>query len=240
MNKQLLIATVLVASAFNPSLAHARASMQSSEPARRTVTVTGYGQASAVPNVARIVVGVEAINPKLNPALSEVNRKMAAVMAALERAGVAKKDIRTLEFTVNPERTYGPSGPGPISNYRVSNVVRVTVRNIDKSGEVLDAALSAGANVVQALSFEVEDMKQVEADARKAAMADAKAKAESLVSAAGAKLGRILTISEFSMGGPPMPMMAFTAAGKAAPEGTAIAPGSQEIVIQVQATFEIE
>jgi len=240
MNKQLLIATMLLASALSPSLAHARTSVQNSEPPRRTVTVTGYGQASAVPNVARVVVGVEAINPKLSPALSEVNRKMAAVMAALEKAGVAKKDIRTLEFSVIPERQYDSSGPGPIRNYRVSNVVRVTVRNIDKSGEILDAALSAGANVVQALSFEVEDMKQVEADARKAAMADAKAKAESLVGAAGAKLGRILTISEFSMGGPPMPMMAFAAAGKAAPEGTAIAPGSQEIVIQVQATFEIE
>jgi hypothetical protein len=78
---------------------------------------------------------------------------------------------------------------------------------------VLDAAINAGANVVQGLNFEVEDMKQVEASARKAAMDDAKAKAESLVSAAGAKLGRPLTISEFSMGGPPMPMMAFAAEG---------------------------
>jgi uncharacterized protein YggE len=240
MNKHLFVATTLVALAFSPSLVRAHTAAQNSEPFRRTITVTGYGQASAVPNVARIVVGVEAINPKLSPALIEVNRKMAAVIAALEKAGVAKRDIRTLEFSVVPERTHNQSGPGPISNYRVSNVVRITVRNIEKSGEILDAALSAGANVVQALSFEVENMKQVEAEARKAAIADAKAKAESLVSAAGAKLGRILTISEFSVGVPPMPMMAFAAADKAAPEGTAIAPGSQEIVIQIQATFEIE
>lgn len=234
-----LVAGALAVSALAPSLTYARTTAQNNESFRRTVTVTGYGQASAVPNVVRITLGVESVNPKLTPALSEVNRKMAAVMAALEKAGVAKRDIRTVDFSVFPERAYSQSGPGPITSYRVSNVVRVTVRKVEESGAVLDAAINAGANVVQGLNFEVEDMKQVEASARKAAMDDARAKAESLVNAAGAKLGRALTISEFSMGGPPMPMMAFAAEGNAA-KGVSLAPGSQEITIQVQVTYEIE
>jgi len=234
-----LVAGMLAASMFAPAFVHARTTAQNSEPLRRTVTVMGYGQASAVPNVVRITLGVEAVNPRLSTALSEVNRKSAAVMAAFEKAGVAKKDIRTLGFNVLPERAYSTSGPGPISSYRVSNVMRVTVRKIEDGGAVLDAALNAGANVVQGLTFEVEDLRPVEASARKAAMADATAKAELLVTSAGAKLGRILTISEFGSGGPPMPMMAFAAEANSA-RGVSVAPGSQEITIQVQATFEIE
>jgi hypothetical protein len=201
MNKHLffpLVAGALAVSALAPSLTYARTTAQNNESFRRTVTVTGYGQASAVPNVVRITLGVESVNPKLTPALSEVNRKMAAVMAALEKAGVAKRDIRTVDFSVFPERAYSQSGPGPISSYRVSNIVRVTVRKVEESGAVLDAAINAGA-----------------------------------------KLGRALTISEFSMGGPPMPMMAFAAEGNAA-KGVSLAPGSQEITIQVQVTYEIE
>ncbi|MFN4293950.1 MAG: SIMPL domain-containing protein [Thermoflexales bacterium] len=213
---------------------------QNSQPFRRTVTVAGVGRATASPDIARVTVGVDIVNARLSVALTEANRKMAAIMAALEKAGVAKKDIQTAEFNVFPQQAYGPSGPGPITGYRVINTVRVTVRNLDNTGAVLDAAINAGANSIQGLVFTIEDAKAIEEKARKDAMADAKAKATTLAGEAGAKVGRALTISEVTSSGGPAPVFVAAQAAEGFGGGASIAPGTQDVVIQVQVTYEIE
>lgn len=212
---------------------------QNDQPFRRTLTVVGNGRATATPDIARVLLGVDIVNARLNAALAEANRKSAAIIAALEKAGVAKRDIRTAEFNVFPQQSYGPSGPGPITGYRVVNIVRVTIRNIDNAGTVLDAAINAGANTVQGLSFTIENIKAIEAEARKDAMADAKAKAEALASAAGAKVSRVLTISEI-VSGNPFPVFAAAPAAEGIGGGVTVTPGSQDVTVQVQVTYEIE
>ncbi|MCS7056926.1 MAG: SIMPL domain-containing protein [Thermoflexales bacterium] len=212
---------------------------QNDQPFRRTLTVVGNGRATATPDIARVLLGVDIVNARLNAALAEANRKSAAIIAALEKAGVAKRDIRTAEFNVFPQQSYGPSGPGPITGYRVVNIVRVTIRNIDNAGTVLDAAINAGANTVQGLSFTIENIKAIEAEARKDAMADAKAKAEALASAAGAKVSRVLTISEI-VSGNPFPVFAAAPAADGIGGGVTVTPGSQDVTVQVQVTYEIE
>ncbi len=213
---------------------------QGDQPFRRTVTVIGVGRATAAPDIARVTLGVDIINPRLNAALTEANRKTAAIMAALEKAGVKKEDIRTAEFNVFPQQSYGPTGPGPITGYRVINTMRVTVRDLDNAGAVLDAAVNAGANTIQGLTFTIEDVKPIEADARKSAMADARARAEALADQAGAKVGRVLTILEVITGSP-IPVLAMAApAAEGLGGGASITPGTQDVSIQVQVTYEIE
>ncbi len=244
MSKRLL--TILAAGALamaalaGQTTTHASTTLQQdSQPFRRTVTVIGIGRAAAPPDIARVTVGVDIVNPRLSAALTEANRKTAAIMAALEKAGVAKKDIQTAEFNVFPQQAFGPSGPGPITGYRVINTMRVTVRNLDNTGAVLDAAINAGANSIQGLVFTIEDVKAIEAKARKDAMADAKAKAATLAGEAGAKVGRALTISEATSSGGPVPVFAVASAAEGLGGGASIAPGTQDIVIQVQVTYEL-
>jgi len=213
---------------------------QEDQPFRRTISVVGIGRASASPDVVRVTLGVDVVNSRLSAALTEVNRKAAAIIAALEKAGVQRKDIQTAEFSVLPQQSYGPSGPGPITGYRVTNAVRVTVRDLNNAGAVVDAAISAGANNVQGLVFTIEDIRPIEASARKEAMADARAKARVLAGEAGARVGRVLTISEFSTGGPPPVFHAAPQAVEAMGGGVSIAPGTQEVTVQVQVTYEIE
>ncbi|MFC1466976.1 MAG: SIMPL domain-containing protein [Candidatus Brachytrichaceae bacterium NZ_4S206] len=236
-----LAAGALAAAVLAAQPARANTALQQDDqPFRRTVTVIGIGRATASPDIARVTLGVDIINPRLSTALTEANRKTAAIMAALEKAGVEKKDIRTAEFNVFPQQSYGPSGPGPITGYRVINTMRVTVRDLDNAGAVLDAAINAGANTIQGLVFTIEDIKAIEAEARKGAMADAKAKAEALAGEADAKVGRVLTISEI-VSGSPMPVFAAAAPmAEGMGGGVSITPGTQDVTIQVQVTYEIE
>jgi hypothetical protein len=235
---------VLVAGVLTQPLLTASANTrpaQTPAPDRRTITVIGIGRASATPDIARVTLGMDVVNAKLSTALTEVNKKTADIMAALEEAGVAKQDIRTAEFNVIPQQSYGPNGPGPITGYRVINTVRVTVRDLAQAGAVLDAAVNAGANTIQGLTFTIEDMKPIETEARKGAMADAKAKAEELAAEAGATVGQVLTISEIISGGPiPLMQMNAPAADAMGGGGVSIAPGMQDVSVQVQVVYEIE
>jgi uncharacterized protein YggE len=235
---------VLIAGALAQPLLSASANTrpaQTTSPDKRTVTVVGVGRASATPDIARVTLGMDVVNAKLSTALTEVNKKTADIMAALEKAGVAKQDIRTAEFNVIPQQAYGPNGPGPITGYRVINTVRVTVRDLEQAGAVLDAAVNAGANTIQGLSFTIEDIKPTEAEARQGAMADAKAKAEALATEAGATVGQVLTISEIISGGPiPLMQMNAPAAEGIGGGGVSIAPGMQDVSAQVQVVYEIE
>jgi uncharacterized protein YggE len=118
--------------------------------------------------------------------------------------------------------------------------VRVTIRTLDDAGTILEQAVGAGANAVQNLTFTIDDPKPVETDARKNAMADAKFKAEALAAEAGATVGRVLTISEIISGGPaPMFQNAALAEGVGG-GGVSIAPGMQDVQVQVQVMYEIE
>jgi uncharacterized protein YggE len=233
------VGILAIAAALISSPVHA----QTTTPAaQRVITVVGIGKASAIPNIARVTLGVDIVNARLNTALSEVNKKTSDVIAALKKAGIDDKDIRTLEFNVFPQQAYGPNGPGPITGYRVANNVRVTIRDLSKVGPVLDAAVTAGANTINNLAFSLDDDSPMQSEARTNAVKDAKFKADTLAKEAGATVGNVISISEVvGAGAVPMPMMQNAASGVGAGGGgVEIAPGLQDISVQVQVTFEIE
>lgn len=169
-----------------------------------SITVTGVGEASGSPDVAYVDLGVDVSNSDLGKAIAQANQAMESIMDAMKQMGVADEDMQTTNFNVWPEDRYDPQTGQPTGEriYHVQNTLHVTVRDIAKVGEVLDAGLEAGANNVYGLYFGVDDTSKLEAKARTEAVADARDRAEQLAEALGVKLGDPIIISEGYGSGP--------------------------------------
>jgi uncharacterized protein YggE len=206
----------------------------------RTITVVGQGKVSLKPDIATINVGAEARANVVSAAKAEVDEQIAAITAALKAAGVADKDIQTSHYGIYYERESMPvmrEGPATESQggYVVSTLLQVTIRDVEKAGEVLDAVVQAGANQVYGVTFTVADESTWESQARAEAMADARSRAQELAGLAGVELGDVLTVSEV-IGSSSFPtLMAERAMG-----GGGIAPGELELGTQIQVTFAVQ
>lgn len=203
----------------------------------RTIQVSGEGRAYAAPDVARVTIGVQARDAaSVAKASAEATARMRKVLAALEKGGVAAKDVRTVRHDVEIQRSYEKPNPGAVTGYVVTNQAAVTVRDLARLGALLDQVVAAGSNGIEGLVLEKDDTSGERARALEAAVADARAKAAVLARAAGVGLGDVLLVAE-SAGGP-VPMreglLAVRSAG-AAP----IAAGQLEIVGRVDVTVAI-
>jgi hypothetical protein len=182
------------------------------------ITVTGTGTVEAVPDIATLSIGVTTQGESAAEALSANSAALDAVMARLTAAGVAAPDMQTSNLSLNPNWTgYDSSSiTGPtIAGYVASNILTIRLRQLDGLGAVLDAAVADGANTLNGLTFGLADPKPVLDEARKEAVADARARAELLATAAGVTLGRVISISEGVAPSDPAPM--FRAEASAAP-----------------------
>jgi uncharacterized protein len=211
------------------------------EETLRRLVVTGTGEASARPDVAVISAGVVVQADTARAALAENTRAMNAVLEELRAAGLAAEDIQTAQFAVTPlyeSRQPDPQRPEPprIVGYQVSNQVSARVRDVDRLGATLDALVGAGANSIDGLYFDLADPKQVQGEARDAAVADALAKARRYAAAAGVELGEIISIEEGGSYPPPRPMMRAEAMAASVP----IEPGQSELSASVTITFALK
>lgn len=213
---------------------------QEVEQPQRVINVTGQGTVSARPDQATVIFGVQTEADSAADALEENNTTMQEVISATLDAGIAENDIQTQQLRLQPvyDEAAGPDGERTLSGYRAINSVSVTVDNIEGVGDLLDAAVAAGANTIDNIRFEISERDQLIADAREAAVNDAQAKAEQLADLTGAELGEVLTISEAG-GAPPEPFFAedTAAVGGAVPP---IEPGSQTIEARVQISWLLE
>lgn len=208
------------------------------------VSATGSGEAVGEPDVMQLTVGVSAERRTIEEAREAAAAAQTGVIDALKAAGVAERDIQTVQFNVSPQYNFsGPGGRGEITGYVVSNVVAAKVRNLDSAGEVIDAATRAGGNdaIVQGVSFGIDDPTELQAAARKQAVDKARAQAEQLASNAGAKLGKLLSISESSFypfGGDVIRAPATGSTGF--DSATPIESGQLRIVVTVNVLFALE
>jgi uncharacterized protein YggE len=155
---------------------------------------------------------------------------------------VPDKDIQTSHYGIYferepyplPAREGGPALEGQ-GVYHVSNMLEVTVRDVNLAGDVLDGVVEAGANQVYGVTFTVSDDSKWQSEARKNAVADARARAEELAALTGVTLGEVQIVSEV-IGGGPVPI----AYAERAMGGGGIAPGELEMSTQVQVTFAIQ
>jgi uncharacterized protein YggE len=167
---------------------------------------------------------------------------MTAVIAALKNAGVAEDDIQTSDFSVSPK--YPPYQPNQttaprIVGYTVSNQVTARVKDLKKLGAILDTLVQAGSNQIHGISFDVDEPKPLLGEARKKAVADARAKAELYAAAAGVSLGKVVQISEAAAVMPP-PLPMFRREAMAADASVPIAAGQQTIAANVTIIYEIQ
>jgi uncharacterized protein YggE len=234
-HRNLTLALVCAAALSVPLAATAQ------EAPTRMIVVSGIGEASAVPDQAQVSAGVTVQAATAEEALDANTAAMERVFETLADAGIEERNIRTSNFSVNPQyEPYRDNNPQPqrIIAYQVSNQVTAIVDDIDNLGATLDALVRSGANQINGVSFSIAEPGPLEDQARRAAVADAIAKARTLAEAAGVTLGPILSIQE---GGgyspPPMPMMARAEAFDSA---VPIARGESTVSVSVSITYGIQ
>jgi uncharacterized protein len=222
----------LVAFALAGSLAVADAQ----EAARATIETTGESSVSAKPDFAAISIGVQSAGKAAQATLADNSRATAALIEALKGAGVEAKDIQTSDFRIWPQTPSNPKNgvePPVILGYAVSNRVTFTQRDLARLGEVIDKAVAAGGNVIGGVTFGVANASLLLDQARGAALADARRKAEIYAGEAGVKLGGLVELEET---GGPAPVYGRAMSVAAAPP---IEPGESKLTVGVRARFEI-
>lgn len=209
------------------------------KPRQRTVSVTGDGKAKARPDTAHITTGVVSDGDTARAALDANSGAMTAMIDALKNLGIEAKDIQTVNFAVHPRYTRAKEGEAQkISGYRVVNTVQVTVKKIDELGQILDAVVAQGSNEIGGVSFSIDKAEALSDEARRKAIDDARRKASLLAEAAGATLGRVMTIAEDMPH--PLPRQTFARAAVAAESAPPIEPGEQSLSVRVNVTWELE
>lgn len=205
-----------------------------------TISVVGSGEAFGRPDLAVVQIGVESFAESVADATSQNEATVQAVLDAIIALDIASEDIQTSNYSLWAEQVYGERGPEGIAGYRVNNQVSVTVRAIDRVGEVIAAATEAGANSIHGIAFSVADPAALEAEAREAAIADAREKATSLAELSGLELGEINSITELAGQVGPVPLEGY-GGGRVAAESAAptIAPGELAHNVHVQVSFAI-
>jgi uncharacterized protein YggE len=211
---------------------------EGSSMSQRTISVTGTGTAYGTPDTVYITFGVDMVDDNIDTAVSTARESLNTIIAAVRSAGVEERDIQTTYFNVFPEDRYSSTGEQTgMRQFRVSLGISVTVRAIDNAAPVISAALNAGANSVQNLSFGIADTRPLESEARTAAVSDARSRAEELAQAFGVTLGEVIRIDEgFSGGGIPL---GGARMDSAAISSNQIVPGQLSVSSNIQVTFAI-
>jgi len=207
------------------------------------IWVTGQGKVTAVPDIATLRLGIEAQEISVAEAQTQAAGAMDMVMEALTKNGVAKKDIQTQYFRINRVTKWDREKEEEVVvGYRVTNMVTAKIRDIDKTGSVIDAVAEAGGDLtrIDSISFSVDDPSTYYEEAREEAMADANAKAKQLASLAGVTLGEPTYVSENIQLPPiiPVPRVAYEYEEAVAVE-TPISPGETEISLNIQVVYAI-
>lgn len=225
----------LMTAAVMTPLAPARA--QDAFPADGTLLrVVAEGSTTRTPDLAEIQAGVVTAAPTAAEAMRQNAAKMADVLAALRKAGVAERDIQTRAINLSPQYRYQENKAPEITGYQAANQVTVRFRDVVRSGAILDALVAQGANDISGPTLGLADDQAAMDEARRDAIARARARATLYAQAAGLKVDRILAISEGEAAAPPRPMPMMMARAEAAPQ-TAIAPGEQRLTATVTVQF---
>jgi len=241
-----LLAVVFFGAQFSSAQPNVAASTSAPDP-NHVITVVGQGTVKATPDIVRVDLGVEVYAATAKEAMTEASGRMEAILKTLQELKIAKQDIQTSNYSINFERNYeagslpetSRSEPGePLGRYRVSNMVQVTIRDLDMTGQVIEAAVDAGANNMWGFTFAVDNPAPLESAARSKAMADARARAEELAKLAGVELGGVMTISE--IGNSSMPFVPRAAEMAYGGGGGPIIPGELEFSAQVQVSYYIK
>lgn len=204
----------------------------------RTITVSGRGEISVRPDIAYVETGVVTQAKTAAEALTANTQAMQAVFQGLKALGIEDRDIRTSQFSINAVHTRPERGEASrINGYQVSNIVTLTLRDLDRVGEALDTLVTLGSNQLRGIRFQVEKPGPLLDATRDDAVKDALRKAKIYVAAAGVVLGPILTITE---SGVRMPSPVFARAMSMEAMDVPVAPGEQTLSTSVTLIISIQ
>lgn len=237
-----LVAAVGISLASAPSGAQAAQSAQTVLlPAVPALVTSGQGEAQVAPDRASLLVNVQTRGSTAASAASENSQKTRAVLDALAKLGLPREQLGTAGYSVSPEFRYDKEGGTPrVTGYVVTNSVKAETRRVEQAGAMIDAALGAGANMINSLSFYASSIDVPRREAIAAAVMSARADADAMARAAGGSRGTLLEMSTQGPTSPPRPMydMQMMRGKLAQAEPTPVNPGVQTVTVFVTARWE--
>jgi hypothetical protein len=216
----------------------AGAAAQESATPTDSLTVDGVGSVSAAPDMAHLRLGVALSGTDVTTVFDDVNTTVSDVINALVEAGIAREDLQTSGISIFQDQPFNqPGQPSAEAQFRVSNTLSVTLRDVSRVGELISLAVEAGANRVDSLEFGIADPTPLEDAAREEAVAQARDRAQKLADVLGVTLGDPIIVTETSgpVGGP------FPGAGMAMEQAQAapVEQGQISVQVRVRITFRL-
>ena len=234
--KKAILALVL-AGALAMSLAGCGAQPQGAADSQ-TVTVNGTGEVKATPDIAILQLGVESRGSTSEEARSANAKAINATVEAVKGLGVAQEDVQTSNMYLRP--TYGDLGG--VTGYRMNVDLEITVRDISKAGQVVDAAIGSGSNTLNRFSYAVSNESELYGQALEAAVKSARLTAEKLAAADGRTVGKMLSVTEYGSG-VTVKANPETAGANRTPaydSSTTVMAGTDIISARVEVVFELQ
>jgi hypothetical protein len=202
------------------------------------INVSGEGKVKVTPDQASISISIETKGTKAEDVKRENDKKMDAVLKFIKKSSIATEDYQTQRVSLNPNYDYDKKK----HNYIATQSVRILLRDLSKYDGLMEGLVNEGINRIDNVEFKSSKMTQLQSDARKMAIKEAKAKAEDFVSVLGQKVGKAILISDNSQTYHPQPRMyAMKSASmdESVPRET-LAIGEIEITANVSVSFVLE
>jgi uncharacterized protein YggE len=204
-----------------------------------TLNLAAFGETRLAPDMASINLGVTTEAATAAAAMQANSARMTQVVAALRKGGIAEKDIQTSQLSVEAQYAYEQNQPPKLTGYRAANQVTVTVRDLSRLGQAVDAVVAAGANQVGQISFGLADPAAAETAAREAAVKALAAKADLYARATGHRVLRLVSLSETGGVSPPMPVAMVAMSARFEKAETPVSPGEVRVRIDVTGVYEL-
>lgn len=203
------------------------------------ITVSGEGAAYAEPDMAMVTLGVTADESTAKEAMDQTSQITAAILERLTGLGIASQDIQTTDLSLNSNWAdrVEPNGTPRINGYRSSNRITVRIRNLDQLATMLDAVLSDGANRLDGLTYTLANLEPLMNEARRAAVVDARGKAELFADAAGVELGALVSLSDIGASPQSSEMMSMA---RVSDVGVPVVEGEISVRARVILVYEID
>ena len=237
--RHIVLAALMLGAAALPVPAAAQQASITQTIAGTRLDVTATGEVTRVPDVAIITAGVVSRSATATGALQDASARMAKVLAALKRAGVADRDIQTSNVSLNPEYRYPQNESPQLTGYTATNQLTIRFRDIAASGKILDALVSQGANQINGPSLTIDKPEAALDEARSNAIAIGRARAEAYARSLGLRVVRVVAVSESGGYAVPPPMPPMVAMARMEAQSTKIEPGEQKLQVSLTMTFEL-
>ena len=231
---RLMLIAIMAVAPFTPAVAQPQPTLVP------VLASSGQGEAKVTPDRASVMLNVQTRAMTAAAAAADNALRTRAVLDAVGKLGLSREQLSTEGYTVYPEMQYDKAGAPPrVSGYVVTNTVRAETKRPEQAGAIVDAALVAGANMVNSLSFYASSIDEARRQAVAAAVTSARADAEAMARAAGGTLGALIELSTGGPTVPPRPMYEMTMRAKSAmqAEPTPVNPGQQTVTVFVTAKW---